>query len=183
MFCENVAGLRRHKRQWTLCGDGTGRTSLRGRLRPRKRFKQLKEIGPKLAKISGGAKPGHLEEWGGGANGQNSIWGKTDIFKHAHSSRVEKFSTCVCPVQKAWTQMAQQCGSLTMVGNWGLVIRQRPLASSGNGEEVRMMPTVFDTTGGRAPRLNAHQSGLETNPSQSNLPVDSDRSPRHPLAS
>ena len=35
------------------------------------------EIGPKLTKISGGVKPGHLEEGGGPKNGQNSIWGKT----------------------------------------------------------------------------------------------------------
>ena len=36
----------------------------------------LSEGGPKMAKISGGVKPGHLVEGRGPKNGQNSLWGK-----------------------------------------------------------------------------------------------------------
>ena len=88
----------------TACGDEAGpkiwknsRTSLRGRPKNGQNFGWGKNsrlwaspsakkvlltaekvgIGPKLAKISGGVKPGHLEEGRGPKNGQNSIWGKT----------------------------------------------------------------------------------------------------------
>ena len=82
LYCLSSFVVIRHKRQWTLCGNETG---LRGRPKNGQNFGWGKnsrlwaffsakkvhlttekvEIGPKLAKISGGVKPGHLEERGG----------------------------------------------------------------------------------------------------------------------